>query len=105
MRRVPIEEMAIDDLNTLVVRPKLGAHEDFRCIYRAALGVRWLPETRSLAPIAGSSPTHVEWLRRILRATRDEYGCELVVSAETRWLNVPVDLRKSLEAATREAVA
>ena len=101
MRSVPIDEISIDDSNRLVVRPLLPPEEDFSSIHRTATGVRWVPESRSLAPACGSTPTHVEWLRRILSATRDEYGCELMVTPETRWVNVPADLRQVLEAAIR----
>jgi hypothetical protein len=52
----------------------------------------------------GERLAHQDWFQRIVDAVRDEYGCALVATPETQWVNVSEDLRGDLENCFRARV-
>ncbi len=99
LREISIDEIALSELGWLTVRPALPDGEDFSLIYRTATGVRWWPGLRSLGPDPETTLTPAEWFARIIDAARSEYGCDLVLTSQTKWVNVTPDVERSLRAA------
>ena len=99
-RRVPevtICQVAVDEAGRLLVQPALPPGTDFMHVYRAAMGVYWEPETRSLLAPRPREWTYFDWFRQILAAVADEYGQRLMLRPETKWMNVPPHLRTRIE--------
>jgi hypothetical protein len=103
VRSVVIDVLEIDSEQRLFVRPHLSPGENFELIYRSATGVRWDSVQRALTAVSGSPPAHGDWLRRIVRAAREEYGCLLVATPTTQWVNVSAELRGTLEGIVRDS--
>src|SRR5690349_9788126 len=95
-RKVPVDEVAISAEGRLVVCPRLTDAEDFAYIWREANGVRWDAASRTLTTLSDPQPDQLAWLSRIIDAARNEYGCILVATPETRWSNVSPELQLSM---------
>ncbi len=94
MKSDVIKEIWIDNTGNLCIRPK---SERFEYIYRSAMGVYWNSSERFLYPRIIGSWSPANWFRQILKAVRDEYGCELFLTSKTRWTNVDEVTRKAIE--------
>ena len=97
MRIIAIQEISIDGTGRLFVRPKLCNDADFALIYRAAAGIDWDADSRSLVAPKPKEWSYLDWFQNILSAVRTEYGDQLTFSSHTRWSNVPDDLRLKME--------
>jgi hypothetical protein len=97
LRDVCAAEVAIDTAGRLIVRPRLTEPADFAFIYRAAMEVGWDPATRSLTTPAKREWSAARWFKQIAGALQSEYGQRLSVNSNTRWHNVPVDIRAEIE--------
>ncbi len=95
--RIPIDEVAIDSMGRLLVRPRIAANEDFEFIYRTASGVRWQSESRCLAPYELKDKAPPWWFRQIVDAVRSEYRQLLKLHPDTIWTNVPADTRRDIQ--------
>jgi hypothetical protein len=102
MRAIPIEEITMDGSGWLTVRPAVPAAEDFEFIYRTATGIRWWPGLRALGLLPEEKSVPPEAFRRILDAVRREYGYELCLTCDTQSVNVPDELRVTLEGIARK---
>jgi hypothetical protein len=40
--------------------------------------------------------TYFDWFRQIILATKGEYGCELKITSETNWINMPNELKNQI---------
>jgi len=40
---------------------------------------------------------YFDWFRQIIRAVQEEYGCLLVITDQTNWINVSYDLKVQLK--------
>ena len=96
--RTPIDEVAIDAAGAVAIRPRIAADETFEHIYRAAMGVRWHSDTRSLVPYETKGETPAWWFRQIVAAVSSEYGQLLELQPDTKWTNVSSDVRRAIEA-------
>jgi hypothetical protein len=96
MRNVPVAMISLDANGRPVVKPALSSDEDFEFIWRAGRSTRWLPELRSLVIVQDSKLSPVESVRCILESTAGEYGCNLVLTAQTDWNGVPPALQGQL---------
>jgi hypothetical protein len=88
-----IEEIGIGPDARLYVKPCRGNYE---FIYRAAMSVRWNKERRWLYVLPVSGFSLVDDYRQILSAAWGECGARLAITAETRFVNVPLDLERAL---------
>jgi len=74
-----------------------------RFIYRAAAEISWEPEAmRFVSPRPGLGPPAAHFAH-IAAAAADELGWRFYVSPRTTWVNVPEDLRATIEASARGA--
>jgi hypothetical protein len=90
-----ISEIGIDDKDRLYVMPLT---KTFPYIYREAMEVGWDDEGRYL--FAPTSPraqlaTPIWWFQRILGAAKEQ-ACELRIKPETKWHNIPVELKNEI---------
>lgn len=93
-----IEEVIVDALGHLQVRPQLSSGNDYSFIYRDASGITWLPDRGVLAAREPDRWEAFELFSQIVQAVRNEYGEYLVVSPQTRWTNVSTELRAKIRA-------
>lgn len=105
MRELLADEVAIDALGRLIVRPVLPSGEEFEFIYRAAMQVAWDPVGRCLVTPIPQEWSSARWFKQVADALRGEYHRCLVVSADTRWSNVPPLTRAEIEAGFRSEPA
>ena len=89
-----IAEVRIDDEGRLRVRPQTV---DLPDIFRSGMEVHWDPSTRTLYTPKPREWTYPKWFHHLVHAALDECGVRLVLSTETRWLNVPEEVRREIE--------
>lgn len=87
-----IKEVRIDSSNRLFVLPK---SKTFPYIYREAMEVSWDCKSRALHSPVPRKWSHVMWFQQILDAAREQ-GCELVLTVNTHWLNVPISVKDEI---------
>lgn len=97
LHEVAIDEVSVDALGRLTVRPRLSVKEDFAFIYRAGMEIGWDPESRTLFAPPRNEWSHADWFDQIRKAASGEYDRSLVLVPETRWSNVPEDSRADIE--------
>ena len=85
MDRDSVARIEIDTAGRLHVVP--SSHE-FPFIYRAGKEVGWDPQRRSLHSPNPRECTYTWWFEQILAAVSEEYGCNLVVTESTQWINI-----------------
>jgi hypothetical protein len=90
-----ITDVEIDAEGRLRIRP---SKERLPHIWRAAMEVYWDPATETLYSPKPREWTYPMWFQQLVAAARDEYGVKLTLSSETRWSNVPQELRTEIEA-------
>ena len=95
MSEVEIEEVGINSVGHLFVRPP--ATEDFTFIWRDAYGVRWNEKSHSLVAYEPHRWEHLALFQQMITAVKSEYGRCLVVGPDTRWSNIPSELRSHIE--------
>ena len=98
MRQIPITQVEVAGSGLLHVKPSVPDSEDFEHIYRTATGVRWLRDLRVLAPAKVVELSLAQWFAEIVDAAASEYGVRLTLTSETKWENVPEQLRSEIEA-------
>jgi DNA-binding transcriptional regulator/RsmH inhibitor MraZ len=89
-----IAEVAIDDDGRLLVSP---SSHSYPMIYREAVEVHWDAVGRFLYSPKPREWSYLDWFKHIIDTAGD-----LVLSADTRWKNIPADLRIEAEAWIRQ---
>jgi hypothetical protein len=97
MQIVSIMEVCCSPDGQLSLLPSIAAREDMEFIWRMANGVRWDSGNRRLVHVPDSAPDAVAWFGRFLAASRGEYGYQLTITPETRWIGVPAKAREAME--------
>jgi hypothetical protein len=97
MQKVAIEEVSIDSLGRLVVRPQCSFDADYAFVYRAGMGVDWNGNSRSLVSRPPEKWSYADWFDQIRAAVLGEYRHDLVLDSETRWSNVTDSVRSEIE--------
>ena len=85
MDRDAIARVEIDSDRRLHVVP---ASQEFPFIYRAGMEVGWDADLRSLHSPKPRDWSYMRWFQQILAAAAEEYGCKLVLTDDTAWVNV-----------------
>ena len=88
-----IESVEIREDGRLFVTP---TSQNFSLIYRAALEVGWDPATKSLFSPKPREWTYPMWFGQILAAAATEYGVQLSLTPETRWVNIAGALQSEI---------
>ena len=88
-----IVEIRIDSNERLLVKPE---KEVFDLIYRCACGVGWEKEGNCLFSPKPEKFTYIDWYGQIISAVKSEYGCQLKITSETVWVNIPDDIKSGI---------
>lgn len=89
-----IAEVGIDELGRLYVRPMSTS---FDYVYRARMDVNWDAATCRLLSPKPRQWTYLDWFKQIIAAAAGEYRTALRLTPDTRWTDVPADLRTEIE--------
>ena len=95
MKSDTIAEVSIDSSVRLHVRPTC---EEFPHVWRAAMEVYWSDSSCTLHSPPPRTWSYVDWYRQIIEAAKDEYGCTLVLTSGTTWVNVPAEIQRAVVA-------
>ncbi len=88
-----ILEVGIDDKEQLYVRPE---KQTFEYIWRAAAEVGWDDKEKILFSPKPREWNYQDWYRHILAISKDEYGCRLHLTEQTKWTNISDDLKHQI---------
>ncbi len=92
MKTDHILEVFIDKETRLCLRVE---KEGFPYIYREAAGVNWNQEGRYLYSTPPLDWTYLDWYRHIYDLAY-QYGCKLILSSNTKWTNIPNELKEDI---------
>jgi hypothetical protein len=87
-----IHSVGIDGKGRLWVKPATKA---FPYIYREAMDVEWDPQHHCLVGKTEGTWTSAKWFQQIIEAAREQ-GCHLVLSENTHWVNVSIELKQDI---------
>ena len=87
-----ITEIGIDELGRLFIKPET---KQFSYIWRSATEVHWDNNGFLYSP-KPREWTYFMWYKQILFAIKDEYGCSLLITSNTKWFSVPEDLKQEI---------
>lgn len=87
-----IAALEIDPAGKLHVVPSTHA---FPYVYREAMEVHWDVARRSLCSPMPREWSYSRWFEQILAAARAQ-GCELQLTASTKWLNIDTSVKAEL---------
>ena len=90
-----IIEVGIDDKQRLYVRPE---KQTFKYIRRAAAEIGWDDKENILFSPKPREWSYHDWYRHILAIAKDEYSCSLHLTEQTKWTNIPSDLKQQIVA-------
>src|SRR5450830_1756627 len=98
MNSYEIAEIGVDDKGQLYVAPKT---KTFLYIYREAMEIHWNNEGRYLfapSPPRANLAKPIWWFNQIMAAAKKQ-SCELRITPETKWHNVPQQLKEEIVSA------
>lgn len=93
MKKDEIISIEIDKLFRLNTKPKSVS---FNMIYRTATEIHWNTQSKTLYSPKPIDQTYLEWFKHILKVTKDECYCELSITEQTEWINIPNELKKEI---------
>jgi len=88
-----IQEIGIDDTERLYIIPE---HEKFTLIYRSAAEVHWDSNRRCLYSPKPREWSYYDWYRHIITVVEDEYACKLLLSKNTRFIDIHESLKNQI---------
>jgi hypothetical protein len=94
MKNELIAEIGIDDRGRLFVRPAESTYDQ---IHRAAMGIGWNDETRSLVSPERLECSSARWFEQFLAAVADEFRTALTLGPTTVWIGIAPDLKHEME--------
>jgi len=93
MKSDKIVEIGIDDQGRLYLIPE---NESFTLIWRSATQVHWDSYKASLYSPRPQEWSYYDWYCHIISVVKDEYGCKLIIATDTKWINIPEQLRNEI---------
>ncbi|NOZ47124.1 MAG: hypothetical protein GXO79_10135 [Chlorobi bacterium] len=94
MKTDEIASIEIDHQGRLNIKPK---SEKFNLIYRTATEVHWNSDNQTLYSPKPRDWTYLEWFKHIVKVVKEECFCELNIAEETKWINIPSELKKRMK--------
>lgn len=88
-----IIEIGIDKQERLFIKPE---RQTFEYIYRAAAEVNWDHKEKFLYSPKPREWSYYAWYKHIIAIAKDEYGCELRLTRNTRWINISNELKEQI---------
>ena len=93
MEKESIIEIGIDTLERLYLKP---LKKSFSLIYRTATEVHWDSVNRFLYSPKPREWSYYDWYLHIINVAKSECDCELFLNEETKWVNIPKDLKNQI---------
>ncbi len=93
MEKDKILSIEIDNAGKLHIKSEFTK---FTLIYRTATEVHWNPEKQTLYSPKPRDWTYLEWFEHIIKVAKEECSCELNVTEQTEWINIPNELKKEI---------
>jgi hypothetical protein len=93
MKSDTIAEIGIDSQERLYIVP---LKEQFPLIWRSATEVHWEPNSYYLYSPMPREWNYIDWYLHILRVIKDECACQLLLAADTNWVNIPDELKHEI---------
>ena len=100
MPSILIDEVGAYQTLGLYLSPRLPEGRDYERVWRDATSVRWDEKTRSLYSVQITGQDILGYYEQIVAAVQREYGDRLDLSAETRFLSLPVAMIAQLKSHT-----
>ena len=88
-----ILEIGIDEKERLYIKPE-KVH--FTLIYRTATEVHWDNNEKFLYSPKPREYTYSDWFRHITGVTETECNCKLVLTDQTKWINISDELKRQI---------
>ena len=88
-----IIEVGIDNKERIYIKPET---KYFEFIWRDASEVSWDDKNKVLYSPKPKEWTYFDWYRQIILATKGEYGCQLVLTGKTQWINISDELKEQI---------
>jgi hypothetical protein len=98
---VSIEEVGLDEIGHLYIRPASTAASEYEYIWRAGMGVRWNNHTRVFHAYEPARWVAIDLYRQVIEAADGEYGVLLRIGDRTNWKRVSAELRAQIESFDR----
>ena len=86
-----IWEIGVEDNQRLYIKPD---KERFTLIYRIATEVHWDNNGLFLYSPKPREWTYFDWYKNIIGVIETEFNCRLSLTDQTKWINIPVELKK-----------
>ena len=102
MSSILIDEVGASQTLGIYLRPRLPKGRDYDCVWRDATSVRWDETTRSLYSLRITGQDTLAYYEQIVAAVQREYGDRLELSAETRFLTLPLTVIAQLKSRIKE---
>ena len=93
MKKDRIKEIGINKAEQLYILPE---NARFPMIYRTATEVHWNEEMKFLYSPKPREWSYFQWYNHILTVVRNECFYNLIITEETRWENVPRNLKNQI---------
>lgn len=97
MKTDNIKQIEIDESGRLRIYPE---NERFTLIYRSAAEVHWDNKEDFLFSPMPREWSYLDWYKHIISVVKDEYGCELLPTDNTTWINIPPQLKEEIKSFT-----
>ncbi len=88
-----IKEIKIDDSGRLCIFPE---QKKFTMIYRTATEVHWDNQGMFLYSPKPRERSYFDWYNHIMDVVKNECYCELSLTKETEFTNIPVSLQQQI---------
>jgi hypothetical protein len=88
-----ISAIGINEAGQLFIKPET---ECFVLIWRSATEVHWNDKGGYLFSPKPREWSYLDWYNHIIGVVKDEYGCKLIMTSNTNWLNIPDDLKQQI---------
>jgi hypothetical protein len=93
MKTDNIKKISIDSLNRLCIYPE---KEVFTLIWRSATEVNWDSEDSFLYSPEPREWSYFDWFKHIIGVVKDDYNCDLLITKDTLWINIPESLKQAI---------
>ena len=94
MKKDKIESIEIDEVGRLLIKPE---KERFNLIYRTASEVHWDNNNSVLFSPKPREWSYLDWYKHIIKIAKEECLCGLYLTKETKWINIPREIKSSIE--------
>jgi hypothetical protein len=93
MKTDNIKQVKIDNLGRLCIYPE---KENFNGVWRTATEVHWDEKELCLYSPKPRDWSYIEWYKHIIIVAKDECYCDLLLTKDTLWTDIPGLLKEQI---------